>query len=87
MLNHPAATAFEKRNDLFYILIVFLPGNASDAASFAFVYMHSQAWAKLCPKNCGGRDLVFASTQRIDAMNEFYKIAGVENAAVRTEIT
>ena len=49
--------------------------------------MEVQAWAEFSSEDGVGRDLMPACTQRIDRMEEFDQVTGMDHAAVRSEIT
>jgi hypothetical protein len=87
MLDDFTSTALEKRDDFVDVGIVILLGNAAHAASEALLYMEVKARTYLSAQDDVRSDSVSACAQRIDIVEEFNEIAGMNDAAVRTEIT
>jgi hypothetical protein len=77
MLDYLSSSAFEKRNDLFYVLIILLLRDASDAASFTLLDMEVQTRADLATQNDIRSYLVLARAKRIYRMNELYQISSM----------
>jgi hypothetical protein len=86
MLDYLPPATFKKIHDLLYILVVFLLGDATYAASEAFLDMELQAGTVFPSQNGIGSNLQVAGAQRIYIVEEFHEIARVHHTAVWTEI-